>query len=84
MSATEDPKVALLYARSEATALLFRLVVPSFMSLGSDLTWLSAFPHEREFCYPPLTFLRPLGALSEFEHGGVRYTVVDCEASFPS
>jgi hypothetical protein len=29
-------------------SLLFRIVVPNFMSLGADLQWISAFPDEAE------------------------------------
>ena len=31
------------------------------MERGADLTFLSAFPGEREFLYPPLTYLQPVG-----------------------
>ncbi len=27
---------------------------------GRGLEWLSAFPHEKEFLYPPLCYLKPL------------------------
>ena len=29
-----------------------------FMDSGVDLQWISAFPHEKEFLYPPPSFLR--------------------------
>ena len=38
---------------------------PSRMSTGrgpaSDISWLSAFPGEKEVLFPPLTFLKPTG-----------------------
>jgi hypothetical protein len=39
--------------------LLLCLTTSSFMTRGADLTWLSAFPAEREKLYPPLTYLEP-------------------------
>ena len=27
---------------------------------GSPLEWLSAFPHEKEYLYPPLSYLKPI------------------------
>ncbi len=33
----------------------------SFLAIGADLQWLSAFPGEAEMLYPPLTFLKPTG-----------------------
>ena len=34
------------------------------MNLGCDISFLSAFPHEKELLYPPLTFLQPTGVAS--------------------
>ena len=31
------------------------------MERGAPLQWLSAFPGESEFLYPPLTYLKPTG-----------------------
>ena len=49
MSTTNDLKIAVKYTRPQqkGTALIFMLRVDSFMSLGADLTHLSAFPHEQ-------------------------------------
>jgi hypothetical protein len=30
------------------------------MDRGVDLTWISSFPHEREFLFSPLTYMRPV------------------------
>ena len=52
---------------------------------GADITFLSAFPGEREFLYPPLTFLRPTGRKEvvniELRSTGtmVEFTVVEVE-----
>jgi hypothetical protein len=60
MSTTTDLRVAVRYALSRHS-LLLRIVAPSFMSLGADLCWLSAFPGEAEVLFPPLTYLQPTG-----------------------
>ena len=44
-------------------SLLLRLFTSSFMVRGPDISFLSAFPAEREILYPPITFLRPLGTV---------------------
>ena len=61
------------------SSLLFKIKTKSFMQRGADLQYLSAFPAEKELLYPPLTFLRPTGATLEYEHDGVKFSVVECE-----
>ena len=69
-------------------SLLFKIRTPSFMQRGADISFLSAFPAEREFLYPPLTFLKPTGRketvnITPHTWGGggstVRYTVIEVE-----
>ena len=60
MSTTPDPAIAISYGQS-SSALLFKVVASSFMNRGADISFLSAFPEEREFLYTPLTYLRPTG-----------------------
>ena len=60
MSTTADLAIAVQYSLSESS-LLFRIVTNSFMQRGADLHFLSAFPGEAEYLYPPLTFLCPTG-----------------------
>uniref|UniRef100_A0A7S0XZ01 Mono(ADP-ribosyl)transferase n=2 Tax=Hemiselmis andersenii TaxID=464988 RepID=A0A7S0XZ01_HEMAN len=62
MSTTEDLEVAVKYA-IRGTALLFKMTIGpnDFMVLGANVQWLSAFPAEREYLYPPLTYLSPTG-----------------------
>ena len=60
MSTTSNPAIAIAYGHSEHSV-LFRVVSRSFMSQGADISFLSAFPGEREYLYPPLTFLQPTG-----------------------
>ena len=63
MSTTSDIKIAGQYSMSP-DSLLFKIVNDSFMSIGADIDWLSTFPGEREFLYPPLTYLKPTGRVA--------------------
>ena len=58
--AARSPVVAVRYAMSDHS-LLFKVVASSFMQRGADIRFLSAFPSEKEFVYPPLTYLQPTG-----------------------
>jgi len=60
LSTTDNAAVALEYATSHSP-LLIKLATTSFMDRGADISWASAFPGEREFLYPPLTFMQPTG-----------------------
>ena len=85
MSTSEDLRIALKYTRgADAGALVFMLKAQSFMQLGADLTYLSAFPEEREFLYPPLVYLRPTGETHRFTYDGVEYTVIEIDPQYPS
>ena len=84
MSTTTNLDIAVRYSRGAGSALIFRLRSTSFMNLGCDLTELSAFPHEKEYLYPSLTFLHPTGKTHKLVHGGTTFTVVEVEPSFPS
>lgn len=85
MSTTEDLRIALKYTRgADAGALIFMLRAQSFMQQGADLTFLSAFPEEREFLYPPLVYLRPTGAIHHFFYDGTEYTIVEIDPQYPS
>ena len=90
LSTTDDFLIAVRYARIAAgsargaSALIFRVLVPSFMQLGAQLRFLSAFPQENEYLYPPLTYLRSRGVAAHLKHEGHSYTIVDVEPVFPS
>ena len=87
MSTTDDVQTALEYAgvhvakkaqgKDEAAAvqwpLIMKVQVPDFMSSGADISWLSAFPDEKEYLYPPLTFLR---VVTTARSGGVTMALV--------
>ena len=54
MSTTASLKVAMQYSASEK-ALLLRIRTKNFMVRGPTISFLSAFPDEDEFLFPPLT-----------------------------
>ena len=60
MSTTSNLEVAVKYSMSRRS-LLLKIVAENFMSAGAPLKFLSAFPSEEEFLYPPLTYLHPTG-----------------------
>ena len=88
MSTTSDLNTALQYSLS-VSSVLFRFVhVRSLMQRGADLKFLSAFPAESEYLYPPLTFLRPTGKHAEISiktedvpdlPHEIKYTVIEVE-----
>ena len=61
MSTTRELWVALQYAQRTAGRIstLLWLRTDGFMDRGVDLEWLSAFPHEKEYVYSPLSYLKP-------------------------
>ena len=83
MSTTTELAIAARYARGGGSALIFRLTTSTFMNLGADLTFVSAFPHEREFLYPPLTFIQPTGKRHYLTHDGTKYTVLEVKPHYP-
>ena len=93
MSTTSQVSVAVKYALSDMdgaarrvsdASLLFRVKSRSFMQRGANLSFLSTFPTESEYLYPPMTFVRPTGDTYEASFDGVRFTVVDVEPHFPT
>jgi len=84
MSCSADLRTAVRYTMSsDSRALIFMLRAETFMQLGADLSFLSCFPEEKEFLYPPLTFLRPTGKTYTLWHDGTQYTVVEMHPQFP-
>jgi len=61
MSTTAELWVALKYSQGPSGTIntLLWLRTENFMDRGVDLEWLSAFPHEKEFLYGPLAYLKP-------------------------
>ena len=80
MSTTADINIALTYSAS-AHGILFRLRTHSSMERGAELTFLSAFPGEREYLFPPLTYLQPVKppVLKTATLAGATFTVLEVE-----
>ena len=76
MSTTTSLDVAMEYCASK-NALILRLNTSSFMERGADISFLSAFPTEKEVLYPPLTFLRATGQKQKIEIGDGSVTIME-------
>ncbi len=57
VSTTASQEVAVLNFAASSLPLVFRVVTKNFMNRGADISFLSVFPDEQEFLYPPLTYL---------------------------
>ena len=77
MSTTRNLAIAVKYSTS-ASSVLFRLKTRSSMERGADIAWLSCFPGEQEFLYPPLTYMQPV-KVYELVLLGHAYTVLEVE-----
>ena len=77
-STTSRLEVAARYASAagKQRALLFRLKSSTFMNMGVDISEFSAFPHEKEYLYPPLTYTHPTGVTHTLVRDGVTFDVV--------
>ena len=58
MSTSADLQVALRYSDHAEKRLLFKVITRGFIDRGADLRYLSAFPDEIEFLYPPLASVK--------------------------
>ena len=76
MSTTSNLKIAMDYSVS-AKAVLLRLRTRNFMQRGPDIAFLSAFPGEDEYLFPPLTYLQPTGVTETLEVDDATYHVID-------
>lgn len=81
MSTSSDINIALACSDKAEVRLIFKVITSSFMQRGADLQFLSAFPGEQEFLYPPLTYLQPTGRQQQIDivrsEGAVTYTVIE-------
>ena len=53
------------------------------MNRGADVSFLSAFPNEKEYLYPPLTYLKPTGRKEVVKFAkpmNMEFTVIEAEA----
>ena len=53
LSTSTDLTVAVKYSLACKQAILFKMIVPNFISAGADLQWLSAFPSKFQLSRPP-------------------------------
>ena len=75
---TAELWVALKYSQGGDSSVLLWLRTQNFMDRGVDLTWISAFPHEREFLFSPLTYMQPVrDEPIVVQIGGVIYQVFE-------
>ena len=80
-STSDDVQVALNYSKENDHRVIFKIITHGFMERGAPLQWLSAFPGESEFLYPPLTYLKPTGVEETFDIEGVHITALEVVAS---
>jgi hypothetical protein len=67
-------------ARKWATPLLFKVIARDCMSWGVDISWLSMYPDEQEWLFPPLMYLNFKSR--EVEKDGVE--LVEVHPTWPS
>ena len=75
LSCTPDLATAARFATSRSS-LLFLITARSFMQRGASLRFLSCFPSESEYAYPPCTYLRPTGRWQRVELSDMSQCVV--------
>ena len=78
MSATPDRSVALGFSgvdRGKDLPTLFEIEVGK-TSIGADISWLSQFEEEREYCLPPLTHLQLVGTPRLEDHQGQQLSIL--------
>jgi len=79
MSTTRSLKVAMQYAASE-NSLLLRIDTKNFMVRGPAISFLSAFPAEEEYLFPPLTYLEPTPeGVQTLRVDDATFTVIDVQ-----
>ena len=91
MSTTEDLGIAIRYAldgvvgthATPHSALLLRFNVDDFSKDGADIQWLSAFPHEREYLYPPLTRLMKPQPPVTVRYGSTIFQIINTVPVYP-
>ena len=83
MSTSSKLDVALKYAMNHGECLLLKIITKNYMSRGVDISYLSCFPGENEFLYPPCTFLQARG-MEVIEYEGTAYTIVTVLPVFPN
>jgi hypothetical protein len=84
MSTTKDMALAIKFSSGGARSVLLRVRTTGFMNLGAQLGWLSVYPFEVEYLYPPATFLKILRNKPwVIQIGGAIVRVVDVQPQLP-
>ena len=60
------------------------LATQTFFDRGASMGYLSAFPAEAEYLFPPLTFLKPTGRREEINAAGRHFMVLEMEPRLAS
>jgi hypothetical protein len=76
MSTTSDVSIAIKYSAS-TSGIVMRLATESAIERGADVSYLSAFPGEKEVLFPPLCYLQPTGRDWAIELGGSNFSVIE-------
>ena len=53
------------------------------MDQAPDLSFLSVFPHEKEYLYPPLSYFQPVRK-EKLSFDGTDFAIVDVKPRFPT
>lgn len=81
---TADEAAAFAHARLCEPSMLYE-IDQGLVDRAADLTWLSMYPHEQMFAFPPLTALEPLrrpnGTIAKYTHGAT--VVLPMRAAVP-
>lgn len=77
LSASTDRNIAQNFSDGPCP-LVLKITPSTFMQCGADVRFLSVYPSEKEVLYPPLTFLRFVGASRE-KFGGHNMKVITVE-----
>ena len=85
MSTTTSLEVALKYSVPGAShsSILMQINTRTFLDRGADLSYLSAFPREREFLYPPLTYLEAVDDFTLVTDNNEQFRVLRVNATMP-
>eukprot|EP00966_Prymnesium_polylepis_P151910 3509245-Prymnesium_polylepis.1 len=82
MSTTSSLKVAMRFSASAGQSVLLRLRTNSFIQ-RSQIRFLSVYPEENEYLFPPLTYLQPDGEPQKLHVDAAVFTVLDVVPHWP-
>lgn len=82
MSTTTDIEVATQYSMSPSS-IIFVIRTENYMQRGADLSFLSAFPAEKEVLFPPRVYLCPTKRRQTIEVNGFRFCIIEVTPTYP-